>query len=89
MTLKSNSVKIFDFVEPVLKNTDSSLADGSVDVRYVYNYYVQDELTETAEGSLLVNATGKRYELEKSTSESALNSRPPTYKEPAESFFLL
>jgi hypothetical protein len=92
MTLKSNSVKIFDFVEPilkntVLKNTGGDLADGSVDVRYVYNYYVQDELTKTAESSLLVNATGKRYELEKSTSESALNSRPPTYKEPAGELF--
>lgn len=73
---KSNNVGIFDVLERFGIDPEGNLVDSSFDVRYQYNYFVQDETDVIASESSLIGAQNQQFDL---TSEGNPNSRPPIF----------
>lgn len=73
---KSNNIGVFDVLERFGVDSAGNLIDSSFDVRYQYNYFVQDESDVIASESALVGAQNQRFDI---TPEGNPNSRPPVF----------
>ena len=73
---KSNNIGVFDVLERFGVDSAGNLVDSSFDVRYQYNYFVQDESDVIASESALVGAQNQRFDI---TPGGNTNSRPPVF----------
>lgn len=78
--MTQNNFLIADTIETLSLDSGAGDIKQGFDLRFVYNYYVQDEAEISAFESSLVNAFGDQYSITDDISD--FESRPPTFIEP-------
>ena len=73
---KSNNIGLFDVQEKFGLDPSGELVDSSFELRYQYNYFIQDEVDVAASESALIGAQGQQFDI---SPEANPNSRPPVF----------